>query len=144
MAAAYLEQYFDCKSISIVLLCCTWTHTCIMFAVHIHFISGVEALPVDLQRCITELREIERQTQGRSNGHLLFIYYYILSKLTHDFQTKVLAERLKGCVWTFSLLYVVVTLTDRECCSGGYSNACWMQERLETQSLKYQLVFWTL
>ena len=27
--------------------------------------KGVEALPLELQRCVTELREIERQNQGK-------------------------------------------------------------------------------
>ena len=51
----------------------------------LNLLTGVEALPLDLQKCVTRLREIEKETEGKSSPYTNFVIsrgaYFILKDL---------------------------------------------------------------
>ncbi len=54
--AAYLDKYFECESGILYLSCTVISYSCT--------ILGVEYLPLELQRCVTELRVSEAELRG--------------------------------------------------------------------------------
>ena len=54
-AKAYLEQYLECKLVAVAM--CTSCTEC-------DYVTGMDSMPLDLQRVVSQLWELDRQTQG--------------------------------------------------------------------------------
>ena len=67
-AKAYLEKYIDCESV-----CEGKIWQVYKLSQKIFVAVGVDSMPLDVQRIVSQLRELDRQTQRKMAGEICCI-----------------------------------------------------------------------